>query len=352
MSSIENQTISNQTYGEKTSAFPVMAVFRIALAFPLCILGIFFNFLSFVVFLRRNSFRNRIYKYFKLYSLNNVFFNLLNMIYHFPIKTSVSRMHFLVYYYSFLLYMFHSFASILDCMILFERIILLTGRFKRFKVFSVYLICLAILILSAILNVPNLFYFQVDFIQNKRNNSQIDGTYSFSYTQFYLSNVGFLTASIQCLFRDLLFLVIKFSLSFTAIILFKRHFKRKSFLIHVHPLSSFNQATNLDSCKKTGNKFNNHATVLNKSEQNITKLVVTKCCITLITNILFMAFIFNARAGFQSAQFVIYEFFISFKNTFDIFIYLCLDKNFKKTLNEIICYKFWKNKGTIVKPIR
>jgi hypothetical protein len=136
--------------------------------------------------------------------------------------------------------------NILDCVLLVERVSLLTKRFDKFARLDSFKINICIFFGCNLLNLPGYFLYDVksneDFQKAAEN---IHDTINFKYystNPFFLSLSGRIIIIVLVFIKDILSLVVEILLSIVLIILFKNYLTNKKTLI----TSSKNKFSNQD----------------------------------------------------------------------------------------------------------
>ena len=324
--------------------------------FPLNVLGIVLNVLFLILFSQK-IFKNRIYSYFKFFSLNNLIFDSTELLFNFNTRKYGNSMNskwvitYIAYVYPISIATSYSWQNFLDILILFERIFLISNRFKAFTNSSVPLNSVVVLVLASFMNLPYVFFYKVDSKQVIKNSDEIFTYRYMIITPFYRSDIGYLLSYLQFIFRDLLFFILKIAMSFVLITLYKKHYKKRKKLVQVKDNSmAFDTNNNISlfmiSNRSITIKSNKRSIKLNKSDGKLTKLAIIMCLKYVVFQFIFWLFTIYSRFNWNvSAEIFIYcSFCYKILNATNILLYFFYDRNFQIALKDLFCFKFKKNR--------
>ena len=215
-------------------SIPFIDDLKIFFLLPLSFIGAILNFVCFIIFFKSNSFKERMNKYLAIYFLNNsvygtfdCFHNVLtykygNLLNNYWILFYLSNVGFHIQYIS---YTFHNF---LTCWIFMELIFIIKNRIFKIQKYSVYFICLLILILTLIFCFPAVFFFEIVTKTAIKNSSEIYLHNTIVFSKFVKSDAGIAFLFISYLTKDITIFVLNIIFGILAILYFRKHLDNKT----------------------------------------------------------------------------------------------------------------------------
>jgi hypothetical protein len=241
-------------------------------------IGFVLNTLSFVIFLDQEFKGIHLYSFLRVYSINNMimcFLNIFNFMYSsiriLPWSNSYWTQIYSNYIYIPITNLNYLFGSLLDIVILLNRISYFNVFVKRHIKLSPPKICLIAFIVSLIVEFP--FFFV--FMPNSHTSVLRDGsTFTIWFgdvTRFSQTEIGTITTFITYGLRDILVMLIILVLNIISAWLLKRHLRAKTRLVR-HKMEALNIVEN-NAASSTSFGLNR----ISKADNRSSVMVILMC---------------------------------------------------------------------------
>ena len=305
---------------------------------PLGIFGILLNTLSFIILLKLQEGSFSIFKYMRVFTLNSIFLSSMIFLFiftHLPRHFRFSITYFARFYRCVIMInvanMLNFYESILNVLIMLERISSFVLKFKKYTNIPPYRTSLFCFIVCVLICMPTYFVSEVKdqdkFIHDIEhyNESQVELKYCHK-TNFSKTGFGKLIISIVITIMNGIIVVIEVYLTIITLVNFKKYLKKRSSL---YTLNNKSKAMLLDKNQINTNnlKYNTKreadvSTVLNKSSHNLTKMSIQFSVISSFSNI-FILF-YNFVMLFKS-DISLFYYYVTFGACFLTLVKLCLN---------------------------
>jgi hypothetical protein len=200
---------------------------------PLGFFGIIFNIIALFI-LKDNSLKLPIYQYMRIYTLNSIlvcaitmtrFINNSRRFFGFS-NTNGAQMY-VTFFYIATSNIIYTFGGYLDCLLLLDRVILLSGRMQWFKKVSPKIVCFFVLILTCIVLASNFFMYRPSKRVVYLNATETFTLYGFTASSFQKKKIGFVLFHIGNVVMSPVPLVIEIFLCIVTVIFLKKFTLKK-----------------------------------------------------------------------------------------------------------------------------
>ena len=277
--------LKEQFYLKIGSTWTLDSLF-VYLNLPIAILGFVLNLISFRTFSKMKFRRKKIYhSYLKVYTFTSslsCFLAIFTFLIAAPRYFSFALTS-LASFYKCVLGVWIStslyyFLSVLDCLLLLERISNLTNniRIKSFFNYDSWIVCSCLFVICNLINSPSFF------VASPRNDDyyaeiivNLDKIKEFTYCKrepFFFTSSGRLIIILVVILRDFVTLIIEICLSIYSFILFKRYLSRRADVLYLNSnlATSINMLNNSSTVKQENNRvYINEAIVNDDTDQDI-----------------------------------------------------------------------------------
>ena len=199
---------------------------RYGLAFPISSIGLILNILCFIIFHRR-AFNFRHFKYFKIYSLNSVFSNLIDLYSYFYESNSKMNKIFAAIVYPYVKNSLYFFSRMINCFVLLERVLNNCSMLKYIHVCSVYGIAFISFLFSFLVNSQSIFYLDVESNNSWSNTTQLNSSkYVLYQTNFGNSEIGTALFFLGYYLKEVVLMSIELYLNYSSILLLFKNVRK------------------------------------------------------------------------------------------------------------------------------
>ena len=201
---------------------------RLFIAFPICVMTFFLNIISFVIFMD-HEFKNRIYKYLRVYCINSALISIFDALFHVEqrrygnIGNNIPILIILIYGYNYLQTVSSYFNGLLDCIILAERITLFSVKKIYSKKTNDYVICFIVFSFCGIICLPAIFYYKYISVYALMNSTHLFQYNGMVTTNFFNSVLGQIINYGIYFLKDILIFFIEILFNIISIFLLRRH---------------------------------------------------------------------------------------------------------------------------------
>ena len=321
--------------------------------FPIAVIGVFLNILSFVIFLKQ-EFNLKLYTYYRYMTFAGIVYCLSVTPYPFSI---VKRLGFVnnfayqawqCYFYIPVSNFCYYYVSFVEIAVLVDRLSLFLPKLKSiYEKLNANHICIAVFFIDLIINFPYFFVFQpiiIPLYYHDENKTQVElyEAYFVGPSDFALSITGQVVTYVIYALRDFACILIIVILNFLNLFFIKRHLRNKSKMI---------KGSNLKNIKEDSRSANEptvqSSSVINrvkdqKMNRKLGVMVVFMCTISTVSHCFFMSsiiyfYFYNNPSVNLYIQLA--EFFNTFKIFLSFFIFYNFNKNFKAQLKGILGFR-------------
>lgn len=321
---------------------------RLFLILPINVFGFLLNILSLFVFCKLKLRKLPLYTYLKFYTFNSITVHLMQIFYtashskkyfEFSYASIISPM-IACYVYVPLVNLTVFYASLIDILIILDRISLFIKKLKNIFIFSAFKTCIVLYIVCMVINSQYIFEFYPTFMDINLSETETFRIYYFQNTDFALSLVGNILNYTTYACRDVLILLVQVCLNTISLVLIKKHLVNKSVLLNYNGKNMHQQILNM--------KINFHAKILNfyladnniaKMDQNLSIMVVLLTFLSSFEHVFLIseAVIFNyTKSDVAFWIGLIADLSISLKHFFNIFLFYFFNKLFKNEMKNLL----------------
>jgi hypothetical protein len=336
------------------------------------VIGLFLNILSLLAFNHNDLPDMPLYKYLKVYTTTGM---IINFFYIFEFL-SIS-LHYIPFartyvgqvYYNFILIPIAStgyfYGSVLDIIITLDRIANFSPRVKSLMTLSAYKTSAIAFIATVAVNFAFFFVYTPTPLVNPKTGEQV-GWYC-GLTAFATSQPGTILTFIVYALRDVVLLALEIALNFASVYFLSRHLKKKSKLVRrrsVHPGTTVNrldaslaittqqQRPRVDSLANQSlqqthqttasvhRQTKSTASASRAADRNLTFMAVCLSALSLLEHFMYVAGIvfpyFSSNIVAYNIISVFSDFFVTFKQTSNFFIFFSFNKNFRKCVFKVL----------------
>ena len=350
-----NQTIEyfiNMWYLKTTSSELTDCLFLYVYT-PINVIGFFLNLTNFLIF-SNEEFNTNLYKYLRFYCLDSALLNFISsfaVLYKSTRLSAFSKVYFSVfifsYIYSDIVNTIYFINSILDLIILIDRIALFKPKFK-FDKFNPYFICIIITIICTVINIPYFMLFTPVYFYAEFNNQTVTKFYYYGLSKFGSSDIGKNFSYFLNGVRDAGTLLVEFILNIVSLILLKEYLNKKKKLIKISSNATKHSNLEIKSVNQNGSRLNSDHTTptLRPKEKNISNrelkanaMVIFMCFMSSTEHLLILIAIISKllfNGFFSSILIFLGNFGISLKHAMSFLTFYLFNKNFARKFNSYI----------------
>lgn len=319
---------------------------------PIGALAFIGNLISYIIFSTPRFAKKPLYIYLRVSCLNNMIVNFIisfNFIWISNLFSSgLSNTRWQVSAQCYVKYPIimsaYSFGGFLDIVLALERLCELTNSRHKFHQFNPIRVCIVVLILSLILNMPIILMCEPKsgFLFNSQTNKS-EEIFFMGASEFTWSRVGFISLFVRFLIRDILSLVLLIALNISAFIMFRRKYMRlnlKTRVVDNPPRISYPNSNRINRNHKLYRKnltsFRAHIQLTNKM---LTKMIFFICSITTIQHLFLLTCILLIKFFFYPIKsFFLFTAYFSLllKHSVDFFIFYNYNSLFRSRFRRMI----------------
>lgn len=358
-----NSTILNQTETvDSIHVFPSLDAafdnilflfgeyFWVCAYFPVAVIGIFLNLLSFIVF-QKQEFNLKLYTYFRYMTFASIIYCLSVAPYPFSIAKRLGFINnfafqaWQCYFYIPISNVCYYFVSFIDIAVLIDRLSIFSPKLKSvYEKTSANHICIATFLIDLAINFPYFFVFQpiiIELYYYETNKTRV-ALYEVHFvgpTEFALSTLGQIVAYIIYALRDLICILIIIILNLLNLFFIKRYLKKKTKIVKVSKIKEDSRSANVSTITAdcTPNRPKEQ-----KMNRKLGLMVVFMCMVSSFSHSFFMSsiiyfYFYNNPSVNLYIQLA--EFFNTFKIFLSFFIFYNFNSNFKSELNKL--FRSW-----------
>jgi hypothetical protein len=309
------------------------------------LIGLVGNIYSFVVF-QSNDFNTPLYKYLRVYVINNMAVCLLGTI-HFVFSTfriltwsnSHASLSYLAFFYVPIQTLCYVFGGLIDIFILLDRIATLSPRAKKLiEKLEPYKVCALLFLASVVIEIPDDLGNMPSSVSLALSATQYFTAWFLNNTPFATSRLGVVIFYIMYIVRDLGGLLAQIALNLISLCLLKAHSgKKKKIVAHGDTHANMSVTENASTLASTTHAVNaQNSKRINHAEVKAVVMVGVICVVSavehMVTLITFMIPMFYV--GF--ATFVMYrmlEFVYPIRCVLNVVLFYFFNLNFQKIVN-------------------
>ena len=272
--------ISKSEWLEVFGLSPFLDTLFAFLLTPISFIGFLLNLFTLFILIQKEFYEAPIFNFFRVYTINSAILDLILTTFVIiptykliEIFDSNEAYIYGAYIYISLFSTLYFFNSFLDIFIILERLSYFVPKMVILKKYSWKCTCIAIFSLCLVINFPFLFVFQPENYIVILDSYRLYQITSWDVAKWGASSTGTTIVFIIYFVRDILTLISEIILNIISIVLLKRHLSKKRDLISTEAL------------KRAGNDLKD----LSKAEKNLIFMVITKCFLSVMEHMFFIA---------------------------------------------------------------
>ena len=344
----ENFTVIYSTLLESVGLYFSIEILYSYLFTSVTLTGIITNIIN-IYILNQKEFTASLFKYLRIYCVNSLIvclsgsFVFASFVRNF---NSTPVIYDALFYYVYIFIPFantgYFYGSVLDIMIVLERISLFVKFFKTFAT-RINFCCFIGLIVCIILNVPYFFVYVP-----KTNEFNISSTSSVYITYYDVSNIAKtrivqILTYIEFVLRDFLLLVFEILSNLISVIFLKKHLEKKTILSNSHIALTNDNSFNSESIITSGlpqegkkRKVNSNSEITS-AEKNMTILVILMSSLSVFEHTMILSCVIYSYYFVDYTAFLLGflgDFSIILKHSSNFFLFFLLNKKFHKVFSK------------------
>lgn len=308
------------------------------------VIGLILNLFGLVVFLDKSEFNIPLYQYIRVSLVANSIlclasvFNFLATSYRLIAwSNSYWTQAYYNYVYSCIINLSYFYVSVLDIVILLDRIANFDKRFKTWFKLSPYTICIVIFVICALIDSPYYFVFMPGSFTAYLDRNTTFTIWFANTTPFAQSPVGRIVNFTLCAVRDGLVMIIHIVLNIISIHMLKNHLRKKKRITQgpgtlIGNVTFLREHLTNSTEQVVVNKMSSKDAAA-KADLNATLMVIIMCILSICAHVFTLTMILYSNLHFNLLVFILYfigDFFLPLKAMLDFFLLLRFNKKFKQ----------------------